>query len=103
MANSLNGSQNDSVFNEKQVVPPVREVAIPRAEVDRQLSHGDAKEFRAASVALTSAVEAQKPSLLSKNMLKLYGIMAIGYLVSTMNGYDSSLMVSNHSNAAVDE
>ena len=54
----------------------------------------NAKELRAASVALASAMEVQKPSLLSKNMLKLYYIMGIGYLVSTMNGFDSSLMVS---------
>lgn len=25
-------------------------------------------------------------------MLKLYGIMGVGYLVSTLNGFDSSLM-----------
>ena len=45
------------------------------------------KEENVASVELSKAVEAQKPSLLSKNMLKLYMIMAIGYLVSTMNGF----------------
>lgn len=49
-------------------------------------------EINAASVALAAAVNAQKPSLWSKNMIKLYGIMAVGYLVSTMNGFDSSLM-----------
>jgi sugar porter (SP) family MFS transporter len=41
-----------------------------------------------------AALEAQKPKLLSKSMIQLYGIMAIGYLVSTMNGFDSSLMGS---------
>lgn len=46
----------------------------------------------AASVALTAAVAEQKPSLWSPNMRRLYVIMAIGYLVSTMNGFDSSLM-----------
>lgn len=52
------------------------------------------KETAVASVALTAAVNAQKPSLLSPNMLRLYLIMGIGYLVSTMNGFDSSLMGS---------
>ncbi|KAI9048825.1 hypothetical protein LZ554_007656 [Drepanopeziza brunnea f. sp. 'monogermtubi'] len=45
-----------------------------------------------ASTALAAAVAANKPKLLSKNMLQLYFIMGIGYLVSTMNGFDSSLM-----------
>ena len=45
------------------------------------------------SVALTEALAAgPKPSIWSKSMLQLYAIMAVGYLVSTMNGYDSSLM-----------
>jgi len=52
------------------------------------------KETAVASVALTAAINAQKPSLLSPNMLRLYLIMGIGYLVSTMNGFDSSLMGS---------
>ena len=45
------------------------------------------KEANVASVALHAAVEAQKPSIWSRNMLKLYMIMGIGYLVSTMNGF----------------
>lgn len=51
-----------------------------------------AKEAVVRSAVLTAAHEASKPRLLSKNMLKLYFIMGIGYLVSTMNGFDSSLM-----------
>ncbi|KAH9860718.1 hypothetical protein J1614_012050 [Plenodomus biglobosus] len=50
------------------------------------------KEAHVANVALAAALEAQKPKLLSKSMMQLYGIMGIGYLVSTMNGFDSSLM-----------
>ena len=50
------------------------------------------KETNVRSVALTAAHEASKPSLLSRNMLKLYAIMGVGYLVSTLNGFDSSLM-----------
>ncbi|KAF2732250.1 general substrate transporter [Polyplosphaeria fusca] len=53
---------------------------------------GPVKEANVASVALAAAVEAQKPKLLSRNMIQLYAIMGIGYLVSTMNGFDSSLM-----------
>jgi hypothetical protein len=48
-------------------------------------------------VALAAAIAAQKPSLLSKNMFKLYFIMAIGYLVSTMNGFGTShLALTTH-------
>lgn len=48
---------------------------------------GKVKEVNTTSVALAAACAAQKPKLLSKNMLKLYFIMSIGYLVSTMNGF----------------
>jgi hypothetical protein len=43
---------------------------------------------------IAAALEAQKPNLLLKSMIQLYGIMAVGYLVSTMNGFHSSLMGS---------
>ncbi|EAT88754.1 hypothetical protein HBI56_040770 [Parastagonospora nodorum] len=49
-------------------------------------------EANVASVALAAALEAQKPRLFSRSMIQLYGIMGIGYLVSTLNGFDSSLM-----------
>ncbi|RPB15509.1 general substrate transporter [Morchella conica CCBAS932] len=39
-----------------------------------------------------AAIAFPKPSLWSKNSLKLYTCLAVGYLVSTMNGYDGSLM-----------
>ncbi|KAF1993784.1 general substrate transporter [Amniculicola lignicola CBS 123094] len=55
---------------------------------------GNVQEKTVASVALAAAMEAQKPKLLSKSMIQLYMIMGIGYLVSTMNGFDSSLMGS---------
>ena len=45
------------------------------------------RQVQTASVALAAATAAQNPSLLSKNMLKLYFIMGVGYLVSTMNGF----------------
>lgn len=53
---------------------------------------GAVKEVNTASVALSTAVAAQPAKLLSKNMIQLYMIMGIGYLISTMNGFDSSLM-----------
>ncbi|KAH7349831.1 lactose permease [Plectosphaerella cucumerina] len=53
---------------------------------------GRVTEVQAASVALAAAVAEQKPSHFSPNMLRLWCIMGIGYLVSTMNGFDSSLM-----------
>ncbi|KAJ5153550.1 Lactose permease [Penicillium canariense] len=55
---------------------------------------GRATEINTASVALYAATSAQPPRLLSRNMIKLYIIMAVGYLISTMNGFDSSLMSS---------
>lgn len=48
---------------------------------------GHVNEVNTTSVALAAAVAAQKPKLLSRNMLKLYFIMSVGYLVSTMNGF----------------
>ena len=48
---------------------------------------GKVTEVNAASVALAAAVAEQKPSHFSPNMIRLWSIMAIGYLVSTMNGY----------------
>ena len=64
-------------------------------DIDDGITKGPVvKEAKVASAALTAAINAQKPSLWSKNMIKLYLIMGIGYLVSTMNGFDSSLMGS---------
>jgi hypothetical protein len=55
--------------------------------VDEKYATGKVTEVQAASVALAAALAAQKPNLLSKNMLKLYFIMSVGYLISTMNGF----------------
>lgn len=46
-----------------------------------------AKEANVRSVALAEALAAQKPSPWSRNMLQLYAIMGVGYLVSTLNGF----------------
>lgn len=45
-----------------------------------------------ATAALEAVLAECKPSMFSPGMLKLWAIMSIGYLVSTMNGFDSSLM-----------
>ncbi|KAL8341857.1 hypothetical protein RB601_005312 [Gaeumannomyces tritici] len=45
-----------------------------------------------ATAALEAVLAECKPSMFSAGMLKLWAIMSIGYLVSTMNGFDSSLM-----------
>lgn len=45
------------------------------------------KEANVRSVALAEALAAQKPSPWSRNMIQLYAIMGIGYLVSTLNGF----------------
>ena len=55
--------------------------------MDEKEASGKVREVHAASVALAAATAASKPSLLGKNMIKLYFIMAVGYLVSTMNGF----------------
>ena len=45
------------------------------------------KEVAATSVALEAAIAEDKPRMFSKGMIKLWMIMGIGYLVSTMNGF----------------
>ncbi|KAG9386300.1 Lactose permease [Pyrenophora tritici-repentis] len=67
---------------------------ISTADDDMHKQRHVVKETNVASVALAAAMEAEKPKLLSKGMIQLYMIMGIGYLVSTLNGFDSSLMGS---------
>ncbi|KAK6429238.1 hypothetical protein LTR95_014613, partial [Oleoguttula sp. CCFEE 5521] len=50
------------------------------------------KEANVHSVALAEALEAQKPKIWSRSTIQLYLIMGVGYLVSTLNSHDSSLM-----------
>lgn len=47
----------------------------------------ETQELNAHSVALAAALAEQKPNPWSRNMMKLYVIMGLGYLISTMNGY----------------
>lgn len=56
-----------------------------RSSMDKSFHNG--KEVNTASVALAAAVAEQKPKPLSNAMLRLYGIMTVGYLVSTINGF----------------
>lgn len=49
-------------------------------------------EVTTAHPEMTAAIEQAKPGLWSPNSLKLYVCLLVGYLVSTMNGYDGSLM-----------
>ena len=48
---------------------------------------GRVAHVNTASVALAAAVAGQKPNLWSRSMIRLYFIMGIGYLVSTLNGF----------------
>ncbi|KLU85400.1 lactose permease [Magnaporthiopsis poae ATCC 64411] len=71
------------------------------SHMDSPVGADEKKEATAshgAEVPATAALEAIlaecKPSMFSANMLKLWAIMSIGYLVSTMNGFDGSLMAS---------
>jgi hypothetical protein len=63
--------------------------------LDEKLGGGNVTQVQASSVALAAAIAAQKPSLLSKNMLKLYMIMSVGYLVSTLNGFGKLKSIGN--------
>lgn len=58
--------------------------------LDGEKPTGNVKNVNTKSVALAAAIAAQKPNLLSPNMIKLYLIMSIGYLVSTMNGFGTN-------------
>lgn len=53
-------------------------------------------ETSTASVALAAALADNKPGLLSKQMFRLYGIMIIGYLVSTINGFGTCARPVGH-------
>ncbi|WYZ41219.1 hypothetical protein EsH8_V_000114 [Colletotrichum jinshuiense] len=57
---------------------------------EKAAAAGEVKEINAASVALAAALAEKKPNIWSPSMIRLYGIMAIGYLVSTMNGFVAS-------------
>lgn len=48
---------------------------------------GRVLETHAASVALAAALAERPPNMWSSSMMRLYGIMAVGYLVSTINGF----------------
>ncbi len=66
--------------NEKRDVHPASGLADEKPV-------GRVAQVNTASVALAAAVAEQKPNLWSRNMIRLYFIMGIGYLVSTLNGF----------------
>lgn len=66
----------------KEVQNPDRD-GFPRDSIEKH--HG--KEVTTASVALAAAMAEQKPNPFSRSMLRLYAIMTVGYLISTINGF----------------
>ena len=62
----------------------------------RTQSTGDERSVEAnpAAAALVAATEAEKPQMFSPGMIKLWSLLAVSYLLSTINGYDGSLMGS---------
>ena len=52
---------------------------------------GKITQVNTTSLALAAALAEEKPDLWSKSMIRLYFIMGIGYLVSTMNGFGMTL------------
>lgn len=71
-----------------------REVENPKRDDltrDSIEKHHGGKEVTTASVALAAAIAERKPNPLSKSMLRLYAIMTVGYLISTINGFGTFL------------
>jgi hypothetical protein len=75
-----------SIFTEKADFPNVSVQEQERIDVK--------KDKVLTSAALEAATNGTKPPAFSPGMLRLWAIVSIGYFVSTMNGYDGSLMVS---------
>ena len=68
---------------------------VTEVDVGDKKPVGNVHEVTAASVALAAAVEgSHKPSLFGRSMLPLWFILCVSYFISTMNGFDSSLMAS---------
>ncbi|KAK2040080.1 general substrate transporter [Colletotrichum somersetense] len=82
-----------ATLQESKSNPEVEHDSTP---FDEKTPTGEVTEINAASVALAAALAERPPNIWSPNMIKLYCILAIGYLVSTMNGFDSSLMGSQN-------
>ncbi|KAK1955650.1 general substrate transporter [Colletotrichum eremochloae] len=82
-----------ATLQESKSNPEVEHDSTP---FDEKTPAGEVTEINAASVALAAALAERPPNIWSPNMIRLYCILAIGYLVSTMNGFDSSLMGSQN-------
>lgn len=53
--------------------------------------HGSQSKVESVDYAVLT--EGERPQPFSKIMLRLWTVVSVGYFVSTMNGYDGSLMV----------
>lgn len=71
-----------------------------RSSTEKSFQNG--KEVNTASVALAAAVAEQKPKPFSNAMLRLYGIMTVGYLVSTINGFGETTSVPIYPSLSTD-
>jgi hypothetical protein len=58
---------------------------MERDSLEKPISN--VQEVNPAAVGLAAVTAEHKPRPFSPAMVRLYGIMAIGYLVSTINGY----------------
>lgn len=63
-------------------------LGVERDSLEKPL--GNVNEINPAAVGLAAAMAEKKLNPWSKSMFRLYGIMAVGYLVSTINGYGMS-------------
>ncbi|KAH8680491.1 lactose permease [Ilyonectria robusta] len=69
----------------------------PRKVVATEIDHVSSKDFvetNPAGAQLAAVTEADKSSMMSKGMRKLWAVCFVSYFISTMNGFDGSLMGS---------
>lgn len=61
--------------------------SLPEVLDDKDTGNVKSEEIVDVSSALAAAIAEQNPKMLSMNLLPLWWIMGIGYLISTMNGF----------------
>lgn len=71
-----------------------RKSSVDEIDEKENVGHVRNVEVNPAAAELVAATQVNKPSLTSPGMIKLWIIVSVGYLISTMNGFDSSLMGS---------
>lgn len=62
---------------------------MERDSIEKPIGHVD--HVNPAAVPLAAAAAEQKLNPWSASMFRLYGIMIVGYLVSTINGYGKNI------------